>query len=193
MTPLAVDVAILLPATARSVLEQLNASCVPTPGGFRFDTTHHPHITLGQHFVDADAVDAVRADLTPLLSRHVPLEIAVTGGRRGHTAHVAVVAPTPDLQRLHEQVVGVLADHEVPGTAEAFQSDDSPARDADVRWVSRFRLDSSFGHFDPHITIGIGPGPVTVPPPWRFTATEVGLCRLGRFCTCRDPLTRWTL
>ena len=101
MAPLAVDVAILLPATARSVLARLNMGCVPTPGGFRFDTTNHPHITLGQHFVDADAIDAVRADLTPLLSRHVPLEIIVTGGRRGRTARVAVVAPTSDLQHLH--------------------------------------------------------------------------------------------
>ena len=43
------------------MLARLNTGCVPTPGGFRFDTTHHPHITLGQHFVDADAVDAVAA------------------------------------------------------------------------------------------------------------------------------------
>ena len=193
MTPIAIDVAILLPAAARSVLERLNAVCTLSPDrGFRFDATHHPHITLGQRFVDVDGVDALRADLAPILTRQSPLDLLVTGVRTGRTAQAAVVAPTPALQRLHEQVVGVLTRHEVTGIGDAFQVDDHPARDADVRWVTRFRRDSAFGRFDPHITIGIGTEPATVAP-WRFTANEVAICRLGRFCTCRDRLARWRL
>jgi 2'-5' RNA ligase len=193
MRPIAVDVAILLPPAARRQLQRLNAAYPATAGrGFRFDDTHHPHVTLGQHFVDVDGVEAVRADLTPIFARQSPIDLQITGARSGRTSQAAVVDPTPDLQRLHERVLHALESHEVIGTRDAFQVDDHLARDADVRWVTRFRPDSAFDRFDPHITIGIGPAPPALTP-WRLTANAVALCRLGRFCTCRNRLADWTL
>jgi len=193
MSPIAVDVAILLPPAARRRLQRLNAECPATPGrGFRFNDTHHPHVTLGQHFVDLDGLEAVRADLTPVFARQSPIDLQVTGARSGRTSLAAVVSPTPDLQRLHEWVLRALEPHEVTGSHGAFQVDDHPARAADVRWVTRFRQDSAFDRFDPHITIGIGSAPAALAP-WRLTANDVALCRLGRFCTCRDRLADWTL
>ena len=193
MRPIAVDVAILLPPAARRRLQRLNAVYPATAGrGFRFDDTHHPHVTLGQHFVALDGVEAVRADLTPVFARQSPIDLQITGARSGQTSQSAVVNPTPDLQRLHERVLRALEPHEVTGTHEAFQVDDHSARDADVRWVTRFRQDSAFDRFDPHITIGIGSTPAALAP-WHLRANVVALCRLGRFCTCRDRLADWTL
>ncbi len=193
MPAIAIDVAVLLPTDARAIATRLNAQCdVGSGEGFHFDATHHPHVTLGQHFVDADRLAEVYARIATLLNGLPQLELRGTGARRGRTAQVIAVAPTPELQRLHEQLMDTLAEHEVPGAAAAFQQDDAPPRGADVAWVTRFRTDSSYARFDPHITVGIGPTPVTVDP-FAFTACEIAVCHLGRFCTCRDRLAYWTL
>ena len=193
MRPVAIDVAVLLPVGTRARITQLNAACAaPADGGFRLDATHHPHITLGQHFVDADDIEVIRDALAPTFETQPPLDLMVTGTRQGRTTLAAIVAPTPALQDLHARVLDTLAVHEVAGGHDAFQVDDDPAREADVRWVTRFRQDSAFDRFDPHITIGIR-APAAPLASWRFTASEIALCRLGRFCTCRDHLAHWTL
>ena len=193
MPAVAIDVAILLPADAYAAAKRVNALFDVTAGaGFRFDAAHHPHVTLGQHFVSAERLVTVRAAIDPIVSAQPPLELRVTGVRAGRTAQVLVVEPTPALQQLHAQLLDALAPHEVPGGAAAFQQEDAPPRDADVAWVARFRHDSSYARFDPHITVGIGPDPVRVDP-FNWTAREIAICRLGRFCTCRDRLAHWSL
>ena len=193
MPAIAIDVAVLLPIDARAVAERVNARFdIAAGNGFRFDATHHPHVTLGQHYVSTDQLTEVRAAVDAIASAGPPLDLRVTGVRGGRTAQVLVVAPTPALQRLHEQLMDALAPHEVPGGAAAFQQDDDPPRDTDVAWVTRFRPDSSYSQFDPHITVGIGSDPVTIDP-FTFAAREIAVCRLGRFCTCRDLLAHWTL
>jgi len=78
------------------------------------------------------------------------------------------------------------------GSAQSFQSDGAPPRPADISWVTNFRDRSSYTRYLPHITIGIGTQPLTIAP-FRFTARELAMCRLGRFCTCKEQLARWTL
>ena len=193
MPAVAIDVAVLLPTDARAVAERANARFdVTASDGFRFDATHHPHITLGQHFVSTDQLVEIRAAVATVASARPPLDLRVTGVRRGRTAHVLVVVPTPALRRLHERLMDILAPYEVPGGAAAFQQDAASPRDADVAWVARFRADSSYARFDPHITVGIGPDPINIDP-FSFSAREIAICRLGRFCTCRDQLAHWML
>ena len=193
MPTIAINLAVLLPTDIRAVVERVHARFDGAAGnGIRFDATHHPHVTLTQHFISADRLTDVCARASTVLSGLRPLDLRVTGTRGGRTAQVLVVAPTPALQRLHEQLMDTLATYELPGDADAFQQDDYPPRDADVAWVTRFRTDSSVARFDPHITVGIGPDPVTTDP-FTFTARTIAVCRLGRFCTCRDELAHWTL
>ena len=193
MPAIAIDVAVLLPTHTRAVVASVNARFdVALGDGFRFDATHHPHITLGQHFVNAAQLTDVRTRIATVLSGLSALDLRVTGARGGRTAQALVVAPTPALQRVHERLMDALAPYEIHGCAAAFQQDDAPPRDADIAWVTRFRADSSYARFDPHITVGIGPDPITVDP-FAFTAREIAICRLGRCCTCRDQLARWTV
>ena len=65
-------------------------------------------------------------------------------------------------------------------------------RGSDVLWVSDYRLNSSFGAFTPHITLGHGAQPRRVEP-MAFEATTIALCHLGRFCACRKVLRTWEL
>jgi 2'-5' RNA ligase len=190
---IAIDLAVLLPTDIRAVIERVNARFDGAAGnGFRFDTTHHPHVTLSQHFIDGDRLTDVCARVSTVLSGRRPLDLRVTSTRGGRTAQVLVVAPTPALQQLHEQLMDTLAMYELTGDADAFQQDDGPPRDGDVAWVTNFRTDSSAAQFDPHITVGIGTDSTTTAP-FTFTARTIAVCRLGRFCTCRDQLACWTL
>ena len=191
--PIAVDVAILLPAAARAVAERLNAGFDPTPdAGFRFDASHHPHVTLSQHFVAQERMSEVRELANGVVARFEPFEVRVTGARAGRTSQVLTVEASPPLRQLHEGLMDALRGHEVAGGAAAFQAHGAPARPADVAWVAEFRDRSSYARYDPHVTIGIGPGPITTAP-FHFPIEEVSLCRLGRFCTCRDRLASWKL
>ena len=186
--PVAVDVAILLPAAARAVAERLNAAF---DDGFRFDASHHPHVTLSQHFVPRDRLSEVRGLVGAVAARTAPFEAHVTGARAGRTSQVLAVAPSAALQRLHQELMDALRGHETAGGASAFQAPEA-ARPADVDWVARYRGDAAYARYDPHVTVGIGPRPIAAAP-FRFPVDEIALCRLGRFCTCRDRLATWTL
>ncbi len=191
--PIAIDVAILLPPPARAVVERLNAAFDHAPdAGFRFDATHHPHVTLSQHFVPRGRLAAVRRLVGGAMSGLDPFEARVTGARAGRTSQVLAVEASAPLRRLHERVMDALRDEEVAGDAAAFQTDGAPARPTDVAWVAGFREGSSYARYDPHVTVGIGRRPLSAAP-FRFPVKEIALCQLGRFCTCRNRLASWTL
>ena len=191
--PVAVDVAILLPAAARAVAERLNAGFEHAPdAGFRFDASHHPHVTLSQHFVRRERLAEVRALVGGVAARFDPFEVRVTGARAGRTSQVLTVEASAPLQALHEGLMDALRDEETAGGAAAFQTDVAPARAADAAWVAGFRERSSYARYDPHVTIGIGDRSISTAP-FGFPAEELALCRLGRFCTCRERLANWRL
>ena len=191
--PIAVDVAIVLSGAARTLVERLNAGFDHAPGaGFRFDASCHPHVTLSQHFVRRERLPEVRRLVGEVVGRLDRLEVRVTGARAGRTSQVLTVEASATLGRLHEGLMDALGDEEVAGDAASFQADGEPARPADVAWVEGFRERSSYARYDPHVTVGIGPRPLSAAP-FRFPVEEIALCRLGRFCTCRDRLASWTL
>ncbi len=191
--PIAVDVAILLSGDARTVVEHLNAGFDHAPdAGFRFDASHHPHVTLSQHFVRRGRLAEVRRLVGGVVGRFEAFEARVTGARAGRTSQVLAVEAPAALEQLHERLMDALRNEEVAGDAAAFQTDGEPARPADVAWVEGFRERSSYARYDPHVTVGIGPRPLSAAP-FRFPVEEIALCRLGRFCTCRDRLASWTL
>ena len=191
---IAIDVAVLLPPQARDAVTQLNRQLEGVGGEqLRFDASHHPHVTLSQHFVRRGALATVQTRVGRALSAQSPFPIEVIGVGHGRTAQTLMLADTAPLRRLHAEVMDALADLEIEdGDASAFQVDDAPARPADVAWVAGFRAVSAYDRFAPHITVGIGGNPLTAAP-FRFEAGEIAICRLGRFCACRDRLATWIL
>jgi hypothetical protein len=163
--PIAVDVAILLSGDARTVVERLNASFDHAPdAGFRFDASHHPHVTLSQHFVRRGRLAEVRRLVGGVVGRFEAFEARVAGARAGRTSQLLTVGPSAPIRRLHEALMDALREEEVAGDAGAFQADEAPARPADVAWVEGFRARSSYARYDPHVTVGIGPRPLSTAP-----------------------------
>lgn len=188
----ALDVAILPPPEVSERAVALSAQLPATESPpLRLDAEHLPHITLTQQFVRDEELEKAFAAIGDVLRQTTPLRLTASGAvKEGHTIWIAIER-TPELIALHEALMAALRGVERPeGTPAAFFDDD--ARLADVLWVTSFRLKSSFGAFQPHITLGHG----SEAPPvetFRFDATTIAACHLGRHCTCRRVLREWQL
>jgi 2'-5' RNA ligase len=191
-TLLAIDIALLPPLNIRQTAIELSAALPESEShGLRLDEHHIPHVTLSQFFVRAEEFDAAMEKVDESLRGVRPLHLTVTGGGKGSNAVWMAIDNTPELQRVHEQVMEATRGFERPGaTPAAFY--DGDARVGDVMWVASYRLKSSFGAYTPHITLGHAAQPPAVAPV-SFTADTIAACHLGRFCTCREVKRVWTL
>lgn len=189
----AVDVAFLVPEPLRAALMALNATLEPPPGGFRFDPTHLPHVTLVQQFVRRDEVLQIGQAVAHELQAQMALELVTTDIRVSGVASTLGITLTEELADLHRRLLGRLAPFVwARGGPEAFWTEgDAAPRAADIEWVTNFRDRSALAVFDPHITLGVGAALLS--ESYRFVATELAFCQLGRFCTCRRVLATWTL
>ena len=189
---IALDVAVLPPADVSAKAVALSAAlpAVDTPP-LRLDEHHLPHVTLMQLFARVNELDDVLTRVDETLRDARRLRLRVTGGGQGTNTVWLAIEKIPPLVELHERLMEALRGLERPdGGTGAFFGDDARLRD--VLWVTSYRLKSSFHHFEPHITLGHGPAPPDVEP-FAFTADTVAVCHLGRHCTCRRVLRRWTL
>lgn len=190
---LALDVALLLPPDAREQAVRLSQALTPAAAkaGLRLDADHLPHITLSQQFVRADEIDAVLDHIDQAVRGQAPITVRVTGGGKGSRSVWMAIDRTAELASLHERLMEALRGLERPGgTAAAFF--EGNARIGDVAWVTTYRLKSSLGAYNPHVTLGHASKPPDIAP-FAFQATTVGACHLGRFCACRRVLRRWDL
>ena len=192
---MAIDVALLLPEEIRARAEALHSTLrEQRPDGFRFDETHHPHISLAQQFVRQARLPALIERVDSVLRGLSPLSLRVLGVRPYASVTHFLLERAPELVKLHETLMQAVEPFEEPtGAAEAFYSqDDEPARPEDVDWVRQYRSHASYANFVPHVTLGIGIVPESRET-FAFTAHHVGLFHLGRFCTCRVLLRKWIL
>ena len=190
---IAVNLALLIPATLQQMLVTLNRTLRAPPEGFRFDTTHLPHLTLAQLFIPRSEIERVGGEIGSVLSGLPPLELVTGQILQGRVSTTLRVIPTPELTALHRRLMVCLAPFDTGrGDADAFASDGEMPRAADRAWISMFRQESAFAFFAPHITLGVG-RVENLGKPSRFVARDVALCQLGRFCTCRYVLDSWTL
>jgi 2'-5' RNA ligase len=189
---LALGVVILPPPDVRQLAVDLSAALPAAEShGLRLDDTHIPHITLTQLFVRDDELEIVFQKIDEIVRVRPPLHLTVAGGGKGSHAVSITIDNSPELQRLHEDLMAALRGLERPGgTPHAFSGQD--ARIADVLWVTGYRLKASLGEFAPHITLGHAETPPAVAP-LSFTADTIAACHLGRFCACQEIRRLWTL
>ena len=194
----AIDIALLLPNGLRYTLTALNRTLRPPPSGFSFDSTHVPHLTLVQQFAQRSDLEAITEIAGDILTQQAPLELVTTHVSRAQVSSTLGIGLSHELHLLHRRLMEGLepfrprddrasAEH----GADAFWSDGETPRRADIEWVARFREQSAFERFDPHVTIGAGALTAQVEP-IPFVVNEAALCHLGRFCTCRRILSAWT-
>ena len=191
---LAIDVALLLPERVAAFAVALNRRLSgDRQGDLRLDENHLPHITLAQQFVARQRLPELLTTAAAIAGTERPLGLHVEGVITQGTSLTLAVGHSAPLQRLHESLMAALAEfEEAAGDESSFLSGGEEIRPGDVDWVAHYRRRSSFGRYQPHITIGHGDleGPVE---PLDFVAERLAVCHLGRRCTCRAVLAEWRL
>jgi hypothetical protein len=189
---IAFDVAILPPpALAERALALSAALPDEESKGLRLGPAARPHVTLTQQFVREEEIDAAVGRVDEIVRGLPPVELRVTGGTvHGSTVWMSIEA-SPELIVLHERLMEALRGWERSGgTPGAFAGEG--VRMADVLWVASYRLQSAFGAWTPHITLGHASAPPVIEP-LVVEADTVAACHLGAFCTCRDVIREWRL
>jgi len=169
------------------------------PTGYELDSTRAPHITLLQRFVRAKDLDAVTAALTKVFAAEHPteLQLKATGYEYviwgGVAVTVFVVERTPELMRLHQEVVDAVAPFSVSGgTAAAFVG--TGINDETIGWVETFVPKSSGQSYQPHVTLGVAKEDfakqLKAEPfaGFTFKAEGVAIYQLGNFGTAAKKL-----
>lgn len=200
-TPLvAIDVALLPPEDIALAARTMSAALrADQPGGFALDETHLPHITLVQLFVRRRDLPAVYSAIDTVLAGFGSLaliipEVGVVSEGPSLDISFFVVEPTPDLRRLHEELVAQLRVFaQYPGSEQAFLRDPGErVRPGSVAYTNAFMKQYAGANYQPHITLGVG-ATTDSGAPLTGTASVVAVCHLGNFNTCRKVLHSWVL
>jgi hypothetical protein len=157
-------------------------------------TDRLPHISLAMGCVERNQVESIGQVLKQIARNHPLGGLVVTGvvttlSVGGQQVSSFVLAKTPELQSLHEDVMNRMqAWFSYDVTADMVYGDE-PVAESTLTWIRTFREKSSFGAFFPHITIGYGMVDQPTTFPIRTKASQLALCHLGNYCTCRKVLT----
>ena len=189
---IAIDLAILPPPRISKAALRLSAGLPEAEFlGLRLDATHLPHITLTQQFVAATELPPIEQTVESVVRLRVALPLRVIGPGRGSRSVWMRIERTVELDALHRDLMDAVAPFEQRGgDGTAFVGVD--ARPRDVKWVSGYRASSGYGRYNPHITLGHARQLPQIEP-IDFAADTIALCRLGRFCSCRQVLRSWRL
>ena len=136
------------------------------PAGFALDADHAPHITVLQRFVRTTDLDGVEIAVAAAFSQLdlITLRLEATGyyylpwqnlGLAGIT-----ITPTRALLDLQQSIIVAVAPFSQPadGPAAFVGAPETPTISATVAYVEMFLPDRAGADYNPHVTVGLGPG-----------------------------------
>jgi 2'-5' RNA ligase len=199
MKQYSIDVVLLPPPEITTWAIELNKTLqVPGEQKIVLDATAClPHISLFMGCVTEETLPEVQDILRDIASsvHALPLTSAESFAATIPTKEQVTmlqITTTPELQSLHERIVQALTPLSAVATLDSLCTP-PPVSEITLTWVNGFIKHSSYQHFSPHITLGLGELPTSVTTPRSFTATTLALCHLGSYCTCRAVLWQTTL
>jgi hypothetical protein len=171
--------------------------------GFRFDTTHAPHITLVHRYVETRELDRLFEAVERMVSvrRPIDVELVATGLSYVPIGEVGImsvdVTRTPALDTLHDAVLELVASFaRTGGTPTAFftAAGEPQVVASIVQYVHDFVPRFSGASYRPHLTVGLGRAPfldrMKVEPfaPIRFAINGIAVYQLGEYGSARRKL-----
>jgi hypothetical protein len=184
MAKIAVDV-VLLPSQEMSdrAIEANRKLLKQRAGGITLDKESClPHVSLAMGGMDErDTANNYAPGPLTVMGVHTETDLA------GEEISMFLIKKTRRLQSLHEAVMRRLSRHfsyDVTADMVLYPPAASPST---LAWINDYPEKSSFENFFPHITIGYGRVD-KFPFPVEFSASQLALCHLGNFCTCRKVL-----
>ncbi|HEY3676845.1 MAG TPA: hypothetical protein VGK84_12740 [Candidatus Tumulicola sp.] len=173
------------------------------PNGFGLDATHHPHVSVLQRYVLVkdlgsiyNAAGAVMVKANPLPWKLTALKYYYLPGGPIGLAGI-VVRPTNELLALQQALIEAVAPFTVEtGTGAAFFTtpEEPDINQPTIDYVAAFVPHATGAHFNPHVTIGVGPvaylDKILAEPFDDFTFSPAGasVYQLGDYGTARKAL-----
>lgn len=203
---MAIDILLLPDTSMIAAAEVLNVRVRERdPGGFTFDDTHVPHLSLLHRFIRKSDLARVQSAVAQTIAQSRPAGWQLRATRlesapwESRAVLNIAIERTPDLVRLQSALVSALAPIAVRnGTARAFvQLPKEPqASDTTVEYVRAFVPKATGENFKPHVTAGIG-ARKTIEEiragsfvPMTFGVADVAIFQLGDVGTARKFLWR---
>ncbi|USN53139.1 MAG: 2'-5' RNA ligase family protein [Candidatus Nomurabacteria bacterium] len=190
---IALDIVLFPPEEIAKEAKSYNEELLQqNPAGLCLDATHLPHMTLMQLYANSEKLPDIVDSIRTISHQFQALPLRINGIKgialENERAFFLTLDPQPELFRLHRDLMNKLQTYEVATDAKAFLLDaDEEARPSTLAYTKNFREQVSFDHFDPHITIGTGEQ-IDFRNPMEFLASQLAICHLGNFNTCRKIL-----
>ena len=195
MKKIAIDIVLIPPPSIAQQAIAMNRGLADTAAANYIlnAKTCVPHITVLMGLIEREALPKLYDQLSIVMQQTQPLPLELTGVYiatlpDGNNVSSLVVKKELALQQFHESILNdarFLLSHDAV-TAEMFY-EDPPVNEFAVSWVSKFMQTSVHGNYQPHITLGIGKAS-PLAHPIHFTVSQLAVCHLGNYCTCRDIL-----
>lgn len=186
----AIDIALIPAKPLLNYALELNQNLIGSALVLDLDTAL-PHLTLAMAVIDDINEQEIIKELGILANKYETLELNLDHVFKHHSQEHGLVsglgfACSDELMHLHNEVM-TLTQHysiQVDGNDKSvFAYPGEINYSAAASWVVDFPRKHAYSNFDPHITIGMGE--LENLRIEKFSFSEIALCHLGKFCSCR--------
>lgn len=184
---LAIDIALLPPEEIMDEVIKINKRFGPI---FYLNKTNRlPHITLSQAVIKTADMTKAKKKLKEIAVNFRLLSLKAALVDKPEV--MLEVSNTGELKSLHKIIMDEFSNL-VSYDAEEKYFYDQHVRQKSIYYVHRFRTNSAYDNFYPHITLGTTK-PISSGQEFSFTAKRIAICHLGNYNTCRQILAETTL
>lgn len=151
-----------------------------------------PHITLAMGCVSEGALEEIDEILKDLAGQFNEFRLKTVSGSDNELCFM--IERDEGLQFFHETIMKKMTPFFTYDVKKGmvYKARGEKVNDLTLNYVRDFPLKSSLENYMPHITIGSAERGVCLSEV-EFTASELALCHLGNFCTCRKILLSYIL
>ncbi len=158
-----------------------------------------PHLTLAMAVIDDVNQKEISKQLEILANKYKNLELSLDHIFKHQSEDHGLVsglgfARSEELMNLHNNAMAIIEPYAVQvdeNDKSVFAYPEEIDYSKPASWVVDFSMKHAYANFDPHITIGMGE--LENLPVEKFTFSEIALCHLGKFCSCRELLVEYKL
>jgi 2'-5' RNA ligase len=152
-----------------------------------------PHISLCMGCIDEDKIpeiknilDEISTEFSPFNLQAIDLEAEIIP--TGKKVSSLVIKNKDKLQKLHETIMKKLWNYLSYDVEISMLFNPPEVEEVTLYWIKNYaNYYYNPSLFHPHITVGFGET-AQFQMPIDFTASQIALCQLGNYCTCRKVI-----